>query len=631
MKYHRPSPTVHPSARAAARLLSSAVLACSVWPAVLHAQTPPPPAERLHVYSPYEEETIQDVLHELDLVREPSPEGKIVERIEIVPLDVFEHRDALPTWLDVFHVTTRRSVIRREVLLREGQRYEQALVDDTIRNLRRYPGVPQLSAVLVVAAQGSAPDRVVVVVITKDVWSLRLNWDVLADAGGVDQLSLQPAETNFLGTHQILGASFILEPAAYTIGLNYMVPRVVGSRIAVQTNANVMVNRDSGSPEGTYGSLVAGEPLYAGNTEWAWDSTVLWRDAIYRAYSNAQVRAYVDPRSGCTPTDPACVVPFAFHERVYQAQYELTRSFGWTSNHDFTLAANITRSAYQTEFVNANPQTAADFVSQYVPLGDTRAGPSLQYHTYEWRFLRVVDFDTLALQEDYRLGHDVVLRVYPAFKALGSSRDVVALYGAAQYTWAIRDGLFRVIFESDTQPEPSRVADAFIRPTAHLVTPTIAGAGRIVLDGTWLWRWRNYLNQTAFLGNGDRLRGYPTNFLVGQNLLSYNVEFRTRPVEFLSMELGAVAFYDVGDAYGGVQPFQPYQSVGAGLRGLFPWLDRTVFQFDVGFPVERPINPATGAPIAPYNFVLSFGQAFATPTIPALTPVLPTGQGPDSP
>lgn len=602
-----------------------------LWPRLARAQTPPPPAERLHVYSPYEEQTIEEVLEKLDLSRDPSPEGKRVERIDIEPLDVFEHRDALPTWLNVFHVTTRKSVIRSEVLLHEGQHYEQALVDDTIRNLRRFPGVPQLSLVLVVAAKGSTPDRVVVVVITKDVWSLRLNWNVLADAGGIDQLYLQPAETNFLGTHQILGANFVFEPAAYTFGLNYMVPRVEGSRIALQTNANVMVNRDSGSPEGTYGGLVAGEPLFAGNTEWAWDSNVQWQDVIYRAYSNAQVRNYVDPRAGCSPTDASCVVPFQFRQRVYQAQYELTRSFGWTTNHDFTLAANISRSAYQTNFPGANPMTVTDFTSQVVPLSDTRAGPSLQYHTYEWKFVRVVDFDTLALQEDYRLGHDVVLRVYPSFKALGSSRDVVALYGAAQYTWAIRDGLFRIIFESDTEPEQSRVADAYIQPTAHLVTPTIAGTGRIVLDGTWLYRWRDYLNVTEFIGNGDRLRGYPTNFLVGQNLMAYNVEFRTRPVEFLSMELGAVAFYDVGDAYGGVEGFQPFQSVGAGLRGLFPWLDRTVFQLDFGFPIERPVNPATGAPIAPYNFVLSFGQAFSTPTISALRPVLPTGQGPDSP
>jgi len=571
------------------------------------------------------------VLQQRRLTRDAAPEGKLVERVEVVPLDVFEPRDKVPTWLNVFHVTTRKSVIAREVLIHEGERYEQALVDDTIRNLRRVPGVPQLSAVLVVAAQGSAPDRVVVVVITKDVWSLRLNWNILADAGGIDNLTLQPSETNFLGLHQILGATFILEPAAYTLGLNYMVPRIEGSRIAVQTSANVMINRDSGSPEGTYGQLVAGEPLYAGNTEWAWDSSVQWQDAIYRAYSNAQVRTYVDPRTGCSAADPTCVVPFSFHQRVYQAQYELTRSFGWTNNHDFTLAANISRAAYNTQFVGANPTTTNDFVKQYVPLGETRVGPSLQYHTYEWRFLRVVDFDTLALQEDYRIGYDVVLRAYPAFKAIGSSRDVTALYGAAQYTWPVRDGLFRLIFESDAQPEQSRIADAFIHPTAHLVTPTIGSIGRIVVDGSWLWRWRNYLNQTEFLGNGDRLRGFPTNFLVGPNLMTYNVEFRTRPVEILSMELGAIAFYDVGDAYGNGDRFQPYQSVGAGLRGLFPWLDRTVFQLDFGVPVERPINPATGATIAPYNFVVSFGQAFPTPTIPVLAPVLPTGQGPDSP
>jgi hypothetical protein len=608
-----------------------------VCPATGRAQTPPPAAERLQVYSPYEEGTIRDVLQSLNLSRDPSPEGKLVERVEIVPLDVFEPRDLLPTWLNVFHVTTRKGVIRREVLIHEGERYEQALVDDTIRNLRRVPGVPQLSAVLVVAAQGSAPDRVVVVVITKDVWSLRPSWDVLADSGGIDNLTLQPSETNFLGLHQILGAKFVLEPGAYTLGLNYMVPRLEGSRIAVQTSANVMINRDSGSPEGTYGGLVAGEPLYAGNTEWAWDSSVQWQNDIFRDYSQGQVGAWVDPRTGCNPSNPtpACVVPFAFHQRVYQAQYELTRSFGWTHNHDFTLAANITRAAYETpayetQFVGANPLTIRDFVNA-LPVSETRAGPSLQYHTYEWRFLRVVDFDTLALQEDYRIGYDVALRAYPAFKALGSSRNVTALYGAAQYTWPVRDGLIRLIFESDAQPDQSGVADAFIRPTAHLVTPSIGGAGRIVVDGTWLWRWRNYLRQFELLGNGDRLRGYPTNFLSGPNLLAYNVEFRTRPVEILSAEIAGIAFYDVGDAYGGGRPFQPYQSVGAGLRGLIPWLDRTVFQLDFGVPVERPINPATGATIAPYNFVLSFGQAFPTPTIPVLAPVLPTGQGPDSP
>ncbi len=170
------------------------------------------------------------------------------------------------------------------------------------------------------------------------------------------------------------------------------------------------------------------------------------------------------------------------------------------------------------------------------------------------------------------------------------------------------------------------------RAFLHFVSPSIGRVGRIVLDGTLLWRWRNYLNQTAFLGGDDRLRGYPTNFFVGQNYFSYNVEFRTRPIEVLSGELGAVAFYDVGDAANGpIERLRPFQSVGVGIRALFPWLDRVVFRADIGVPLERPpVNLTSGPPIAPVGFVITFSQAFDTPTI-APTPVLPTGQGADAP
>jgi len=596
------------------------------------ASAAPPPAQRLNVYSTYEQETIDEVLGAQHLVQDAAPEGKTVERIDVVPLPPFEKRDVLPRWLNVFHVTTREHIDRDEVLLREGGRYEQALVDDTIRNLRRLPGVPQLSAVIVVAARGSAPDRVVVVVITKDVWSLRLNWNVVADAGGLDQFIAQPSETNFLGLHQILGATFILEPSAYTLGLQYFVPRLQGSRVAVVANADVMTNRDTGSAEGTYGQLVAGEPLYSGTTEWAWDANVSWDDIISRRYVNAQLSDYVDPACG-DPHSAACRMPFQFHERVFGATYEVTRSFGWDDNHDFTLAATMHRGSFRvTPPATTSAQTAADFVRDAVPVSDTRVGPALLYHAYKMRFVRVVDFDTLALQEDYRLGHDVVLRVRPTLRAFGSTRDVLDLYGAVQYTWALRDGLFRLAFQSDNEPQLDNgtIADASLQPIAHLVTPTIAGLGRIVADASFLYRWRNYLNQINFLGGDDRIRGFPTNYFVGANVLSYNVEARSRPLEILSCEVAGVAFYDVGTAYSSGEPFKPYHAVGVGIRSLFPWLDRTVFRADLGFPIERPLDPATGKAIPPVQFIFSFGQAFLTPTT-APAPVLPTGQGPDSP
>ena len=226
---------------------------------------------------------------------------------------------------------------------------------------------------------------------------------------------------------------------------------------------------------------------------------------------------------------------------------------------------------------------------------------------------------------------------YPSARALGSTRDVLLLRGAAQYTWPIRDGLARVSVEAVLDPQGDRVSDAAVQPTAHLVTPSIGKVGRIVMDTTLIWRWRNYLNQHSVLGGADRLRGFPTNFFVGQDLVAYNLEFRSRPVEIATSELAGVAFFDVGDtfkgfgsAYQGFDRFVPYQSVGFGVRALIPWLDRIVFQADVGFPVERPVDPTTGAPIPPWSFVISFGQAFLTPTV-APTPVLPTGQAPDAP
>lgn len=122
------------------------------------------------------------------------------------------------------------------------------------------------------------------------------------------------------------------------------------------------------------------------------------------------------------------------------------------------------------------------------------------------------------------------------------------------------------------------------------------------------------------------MRGYPTNFFLGHDFVSYNLEFRTRPVEILSCQLAAVGFFDAGDAFTpGVSPLQPYQSVGVGLRALFPQLDRGVFRADLGFPIERPINPSTGTPIAPLAFLVSFAQAIGVPSI-APTAVLPTEQ-----
>jgi hypothetical protein len=625
------------------RATAIGLCAAAAISASIAAAQEPPPAERSHVYSPYEQQTIDEVLDSLHAKVDPDPEGKTIERIEVVPIDVFEKRDVLPRWLNVFHATTQPSIVRREMLLHEGDHYKQVLSDDTIRNLR---SLPQLSVILVVTARGTSPDRVRIVVITKDVWSLRLNWDISltpsiqrsAKGGsslqGLEFLELQPAEWNVGGIHQTASGLFILEPSAYTLGVGYQIPRIDGSRVALVADADIVLNRVTNSPEGTAGELIAGQPIYSGLTKWAWNGAAAWQDVIARRYQNGALAPYVDPTTGGS-------VPFQYRDREYAAAYRLTRSYGWDIKHDLTFGAGLSTAVFRTDFPGADPRTVADFVATNVPVNDTRVGPSIEYRTYTKRYARLLDFESLALQEDVLLGHEVVLRFYPTLRALGSTRDLFGTYAAAQYTFALADGLFRVAFASTTEPDPSRIFDASISPSAHLVTPTIAGLGRIVLDGTMLYRWRDGLNITGacpgqstwgpfepcatFLGGTNRLRGFPTNFFLGKDFVSYNVEFRSRPVEILSCQLAGVAFYDAGDGFYGLSTLRPFQSVGFGVRALFPWLDREVFSADIGFPIERPIDSTTGAPVAGYGFVISFGQAFGPPGVSAPS-VLPTGQ-----
>src|SRR6185503_10552804 len=119
-----------------------------------------------------------------------DPAGKVIERVDVVVLDVFDEHDPIPDFFNVFHTMSRQGVIRHELLFSEGQRYDSARVDESARNLRLLAA--QLGLVIVVPIAGSAPDRVRVLVIVRDIWSLRLNTSFTATEGGLQTLTLQP-------------------------------------------------------------------------------------------------------------------------------------------------------------------------------------------------------------------------------------------------------------------------------------------------------------------------------------------------------------------------------------------------------------------------------------------------------
>lgn len=598
----------------AARIACAVAAAIAILPATATAQTEAAkPSERPDGYSPYERETIDHALKKVRGTVEPSPEGKILEGVDVVTLDVFEERDPLPSWAtpiaNWFHKTTQKYVIEREVLVAPGERYEQALIDQSARNLR---GFAQLSLVLFVPLRGSAPDRVRVLVVTKDVWSLRLNSDFRFADGRLQYLLLQPSENNLLGTHQSVLGNFVMDAATIAAGASYIMPRIAGSRVRGTISASAIVNRETGKVEGSSGSLTYGQPLYSIRTKWAWGGAVSWDYQIVRRFIGGLVTDFNPETGKCQVADPK--TPSTSPRRCQYRRdnvigsYAVTRSFGAAYKNDISLGFGASRKQYRTfDLPKAfTPSEQKAFEDALVPVSDDQIGPYVEWSAYTTSFFDVLDLDSLALTESYRKGHDVTVRVAPVLKAFNSSRNFVDVSAAALYTWPLGDGMARVGVTSATSLTTNGVPDGSILLTLRIATPRF-GRGRLVFDTRFLDRYANYLNAKSTLGNDGRLRGYPANMFIGKNLWSANLEYRSDPVEIKAVQLGFVLFADAGDAFETFREMHIKQSCGFGLRAVFPQLQRYVLRADLGFPLTPNVLPAQQYKA---DLVVTFNQAF---------------------
>ncbi len=567
--------------------------------------------------SDYERQTAEKVLAQRRFSEELSPVGKVVESVELVRLPVVEERDIAPLFMtsdkapgrdpllrEEFlafanrpHVISREMVIDREVLLKVGDVYTAELADETERNLRGLG--KRLSIVLCLKAKGSSPDKVRLLIVTKDVWSLRFAWDIKASSGGVESLTLAPSETNVAGMHHALTTSYTLSPATHTLSLSYSIPRFGRTYWGAAAKVGVIANRASGDREGAFAEAAVSRPLYTTHTLWGVGISGAYNHDIARRFVNARIATY---DAKVTPYDDR--VPFAYTRDVASVSASVSRSFGVKYKVDFNFGATYVSNVYSLPGLGSyEREVAEEFRRINVPTTDRRSYPFAQMRAYTTKFLHPIDVETLALQEDVRLGYDLYVKLYPVLEPLGSDRGLLGTYLAAQYTFPIRTGYARAGMEAVTELENRDVATGIWRANARLVTPRL-GIGRFVFDGIATRRYRNYQNSLEYLGGAGRLRGFPTNFFQGQDVLAWNFEYRAHAMPLLSMQVAPAAFYDVGNASSDLTTARLFHSAGVGARLLIPQLDRVVMRFDLGFPLNRPRG------VDPMSFFFSVEQAF---------------------
>jgi hypothetical protein len=553
--------------------------------------------------SSLEASVVAEALEHYGWTRDPAPAGKVIEEVEVYTLEVFDERDPVPDFLNVFHVTSRPRVIKRELLLGVGDVYDPGLVRESERNLRL---LRQLSLVVLVPAYGTRPDRVRLLAVVKDVWSLRLNTNFGAGAGALDFLLINPAEENLFGTHTSVGLLYLLQRDTQSFGARFIDRRLGGSRYFLGVQATATFNRDSGDSEGSTGQFVFELPLYSQRTKWGYSSRVAWREEVTRRYTGGSIRTFAFVNSD----GEVELIPEIYDTARQAGEYWGVRSWGLRQKYDLMFGLQADRRRYRMpDPLLYSPEAVAAFETEIMPTSDMRVGPFVQLHAYSTRFLRTLELETLGLQEDFRLGPDVLLRVTGSSREVGSSRNTCGILADVSYTVPLGDGLMRGLVSSDITLGNDAKNDALLWAQGRIATPSF-GVGRLHLDGLYAIRYYDYLNAPPFaLGGNNRLRGYLLDEFQGRNVVAGNVEFRSSSIDVLSAQLGAAVFYDVGNAADSLEPNDLKQGAGIGARLLFPQAERTVLRVDWAMPLSRPNDLLPGAVFA------TFGQAFPMPVV----------------
>ncbi|WP_225409186.1 BamA/TamA family outer membrane protein [Stigmatella hybrida] len=540
----------------------------------------------------YEETLVSWGLAQHGRLLEPEPEGKRLEAILVAAEDVVAESDPYPNFLNLFHARTRETVIRREVLLEPGQPYSAALVQETMRNLRKL-GI--FAVVRGVAVQGESPGGVALLIITKDLWSLRLNQTFEVVGSFVSYLKLQGTEANFLGLNQRLAADFILRPDTFSFGQSYINRRVGGSRWYFGESAALILGRESGKPEGSRGSVAIQRPLYSLSTPWGLSTSASWNVATTRVYRGTEVWQLDYP--GGAP------VPYIYKTREVSADTQYTRSYGGL--HKVNVSGGV--AAYHRDY--RAPEEAPLDEGQRAWLRDTLLPRSedaayalLSLSAFQARYQVMRDVDSYALSEDYQLGHSVFASVRYAPPVFSSAAHYAELGVAARYRWLWGDALTTVAAAAAIRRALGDGGGWTNRRWAtevQQVSPRVLG-GRFVARGVLDVNIDDLFDRVVLLGGGNGLRGASPDAYSGKRMLLVNLEYRTVPVVFQTLHLGGVLFYDAGSAFD--RRPKVVHSVGLGVRFLFPQFNLYPFRLDFGY-VLNDTMPSVGQ-----RFTFSGGQ-----------------------
>ena len=530
----------------------------------------------------YERAGLDYALKTRELTIEESPEGKLLGRIIVVNLDVFGKAEGALRYLNVLHITTRERVIRREVLLRPGKLWDSELILETQRRLKD----PLFtSLVVVVPVKSKEAARVDLLVVTRDIWSLRMNSAFEYFQGSLIGLQLSVAENNIFGLRKHGAFVFDMNQGSFTLGPQYVDKFLVGTRLQLTTRFNTIFSRETREFEGTSSGTSLAYPLWSYRQTWGGDISMTHANYISRSFLGADLEP-VDLQT--TPEVEA--IPRVFEVRSLKLTSRIHRSFGRSIKQNISLGHSL--SVLRPDFIEGfegDPAQREAFANQVFPRSERISALFARYQLFTPNFVMYRNLSSFDLAEDVRLGPDVSFGISLALRPIGSENTFYQPDASASYVLDLAgDGYLRVATTATSRIQKGEAIDNYSSSSVKVATPRVANAFRVVAQASIGIRLRERGNDRFRLGGTNGLRGYVISEFTGQKQVLTNIEVRSMPLHLLFARAGGLVFWDMGHAADRLSQLRMNHSVGFGLRTLVPQLQPIVFRFDWAFPLQGP-------------------------------------------
>ncbi|MEW6412934.1 MAG: hypothetical protein AB1483_10765 [Candidatus Zixiibacteriota bacterium] len=455
------------------------------------------------------------------------------------------------------HITTRKYIIERELLLGEGDPYSAVLAEESARNIRNGLNVYDAWIEPVTLPDGSLLLRVV----TVDQWSFSGGVNYSRE-GNETRWQIGVEEKNFLGNNQFLSLYYYSQSDDDDyVESKFFENRLLGKPYQVGLTF-------SNNPVAEVQSLSFGRPFYDLGQHTAF-SGVLSAYSGRRDVYNDSIRigeSYVDGDQ----FDASYAYRLGDHSRKLRLQV----------NYQYRYERNSEQTIFSTapeDSLLARSNFADDSLFHYV---------GLEAKASKFDYVKMRKIDGFAYTEDFIVGYFAQAEYGRAFNSdfklhqYDLARFMISRYTADGSNLLRLDYVHYLWFYTDKQlRHMAQFIGRYYRRVNGVVT--------LALNVSYLSDWDASGRNNLILGGNTGIRGYDKYFKTGNRRAVLNVESRFfTNIKILSALFGAVAFADFGNVWKDDEEISlkgMHSSVGVGLRIGFEKSTKNIVRIDLAF------------------------------------------------